>query len=173
MASGYALPPKAPHQQCDHGHSPSHSLPGHAPAWNNVNGSHSHSDGRHQLHGHGHSHSSAGQNGHTREHSHNHSHGPQHTHTHSHNHSHSHGLQHAHDRSRSTDTSYTIRPVISGNSGGRLRGDYDAGRLSIGKNSNTAPMFGFSPIEETPPPLSSYVLRMLDVICSTRTNNSQ
>lgn len=54
--------------------------------------------------------------------------------------------------------------MMSGSSTERLRGAYDAGRLSTGKNNATAPMFAFSPIEETPPPLSSSWLELPEAL---------
>lgn len=137
MASTYALPVNPTTQTYSHGHSRSHYLSDHQPAWGNMNG-HSHAGGSHRHH-----HSEL--NGQLR---------GQEPSPYSENSHYSH--DHTHDRSNSRDSSYTLKPFMSGRPRGRPRGESDLGRPPSRKSAK-AGKFGFSPIQEAPAPPPTYV----------------
>ena len=69
---------------------------------------------------------------------------------------HGHDHDHGHDRSASNDSTYTLKPFLSGRPKGRPRGESDLGRSPQRKGASTS-RYGFSPIQETapaPPPSS-------------------
>ncbi|KAF2478040.1 cation efflux protein [Lindgomyces ingoldianus] len=143
MASTYALPLNTSAHTHGHGHSQSHYLSDRPPSWaGQVNGVSSGKKESTQSSA-GHHHHRSELNGQLR--------APEPS-------PYADSREHSHDHSRSTDSGFSLKPLMGGRPRGRPRGESDLGRPPTRK-SNAAGNFGFSPIHETPapPPSTSWL----------------